>query len=190
MSSRQTTRCVWRTRSRSNTRKFSVPADSRAELVQALCVAGGGVVKFWQVVYSLQNHLQHVADLLQHATWLHASQHLKEGERQEMKNEPLKGVASNKACALVSRLGALSGLLPGIWPVFSFVCVRHKCPECDLWTNNFIPPSVKKRSFPQQIHTLQERVKLSEEKVRWDRRCSVWRLWELHHLNSEMNITL
>lgn len=75
---------------------MSVPADRRAELVQALCVAGGGVVKFGQAVYSLQNHLQHVTDLLQHATRLHASQHLKEGERQEMKDEPLKGAAPNK----------------------------------------------------------------------------------------------
>lgn len=80
--------CVRRTRSGSSTRKFSVPADSRAELVQALCIAGGGVVKFWQVVYSLQNHLQHVADLLQHATWLHASQHLKGGRDKRWRMSP------------------------------------------------------------------------------------------------------
>lgn len=51
-----------------------VPADGRAEFVQAPRggggggVGGGGVVQLGQAVHPLQDHLQHVADLPQHAT--------------------------------------------------------------------------------------------------------------------------
>jgi len=56
-------------------KKLRIPVDSRAELIQAPCVCGGGVVEFRQAVHPLQNHLQHVSDLPQHTTRLHTSQH-------------------------------------------------------------------------------------------------------------------
>lgn len=53
-----------------------LPADGGAELVQApRGVRGGGVVQFGQAVHPLQDHLQHVADLPQHAAGLHAAHH-------------------------------------------------------------------------------------------------------------------
>lgn len=42
--------------------------EGRAQLIEASCVGGGGVVEFGQAVHPLQNHLQHVTDLPQHTT--------------------------------------------------------------------------------------------------------------------------
>lgn len=78
-----------------------VPADGRAEFVQApRGVGGGGVVKFGQAVHPLQDHLQHVADLPQHAAWLHAPHYwVKEKtwqRRQAMMNELPECGAGNR----------------------------------------------------------------------------------------------
>lgn len=65
--------------------------EGRAQLIEASCVGGGGVVEFGQAVHPLQNHLQHVTDLPQHTTWLHTPQHWVERQtskdRSEMKEK-------------------------------------------------------------------------------------------------------
>lgn len=76
-----------------------VPADGRAEFVQApRRVSGAGVVQLGQAVHPLQDHLQHVADLAQHAAGLHAPHDWVKGETRQRRRGP-----DERAAAVRSR---------------------------------------------------------------------------------------